>query len=62
MLDHLDCGIGLRPNVQVGYRVGYLCTTITELQKNERLGGSRHSDKEKFRSELNGPKTPKMSE
>jgi len=30
--------------------------------KGRAWAGNRHSDKEKFYSDLNGPKTPKMSE
>jgi hypothetical protein len=33
-----------------------------QTAKNERFCGSRHSDKEKFRSDLNRPKSCEMSE
>jgi hypothetical protein len=33
-----------------------------QAAKNERFSGSRHSDKEKFHSDLNRPKSCKISE
>jgi hypothetical protein len=47
-LGHLD--VGLRRRRVAG---GVVVHHNYRAAKNERLGGSRHSDKEKFRSDLN---------